>query len=122
MVISGFLLPRVLQNILHKYSYFSVSTIDSFFHRVIRSFARELRLQLGYNIELDQQAVLDKITDKLLDEAGENKELTGFLEDFIYYSIDDEKGWKIDLKIKELAKEIFSERYFIKNREPRQPV
>lgn len=105
---------RVLQNILHKYSYFSVSTIDSFFHRVIRSFARELRLQLGYNIELDQQAVLDKITDKLLDEAGENKELTGFLEDFIYYSIDDEKGWKIDLKIKELAKEIFSERYFIK--------
>lgn len=105
---------RVLKNILHKYSYFSVSTIDSFFHRVIRSFARELRLQLGYNIELDQQAVLDKITDKLLDEAGEDKELTGFLEDFIYYSIDDEKGWKIDLKIKELAKEIFSERYFIK--------
>ena len=105
---------KVLRNILHKYSYFSVSTIDSFFHRVIRSFARELKLQLGYNIELDQQAVLDKITDKLLDEAGENKELTGFLEDFIYYSIDDEKGWKIDLKIKELAKEIFSERYFIK--------
>lgn len=60
---------KVLRNILHKYSYFSVSTIDSFFHRVIRSFARELKLQLGYNIELDQQAVLDKITDKLLDEA-----------------------------------------------------
>lgn len=104
----------VLQNILHKYSYFSVSTIDSFFHRVIRSFARELKLQLGYNIELDQQAVLDKITDKLLDDAGTDEVLTGFLEDFIYYSIDDEKGWKIDLKIKELAKEIFSERFILK--------
>ncbi len=105
---------NVLKNILHKYSYFSVSTIDSFFHKVIRSFARELKLQLGYNIELDQQAVLDKITDKLLDDAGVDAELTGFLEDYIYYSIEDEKGWKIDLKIKELAKEIFSERYMIR--------
>lgn len=104
----------ILKNILHKYSYFSVSTIDSFFHKVIRSFARELKLQLGYNIELDQQAVLDKITDKLLDDAGIDKDLTGFLEDYIFYSIDDEKGWKIDLKIKELAKEIFSERYMIR--------
>ncbi len=104
----------ILKNILHKYSYFSVSTIDSFFHKVIRSFARELKLQLGYNIELDQQAVLDKITDKLLDDAGIDKDLTGFLEDFIYYSIDDEKGWKIDLKIKELANEIFSERYMLR--------
>ena len=81
----------ILKNILHKYSYFSVSTIDSFFHKVIRSFARELKLQLGYNIELDQQAVLDKITDKLLDDAGIDKDLTGFLQDFMYYSIDDEK-------------------------------
>ena len=111
----------VLKNILHKYSYFSVSTIDSFFHKVIRSFARELKLQLGYNIELDQQAVLDKITDKLLDDAGIDSELTGFLEDFIYYSIDDEKGWKIDLKIKDLAREIFSERYMIRQGGARYP-
>lgn len=105
---------QVLNNILHKYSYFSVSTIDSFFHRVIRSFARELKLQLGYNIELDQLAVLDKITDKLLDDAGIDEELTGFLEDYIYYSIDDEKGWKIENKIRELGKEIFSERFLLK--------
>ncbi|HWA05128.1 MAG TPA: UvrD-helicase domain-containing protein [Ignavibacteria bacterium] len=111
----------VLKNILHKYSYFSVSTIDSFFHKVIRSFARELKLQLGYNIELDQQAVLEKITDKLLDDAGIDSELTGFLEDFIYYSIDDEKGWKIDLKIKELAREIFSERFMIRQGSAVQP-
>ncbi|MCC7158868.1 MAG: UvrD-helicase domain-containing protein, partial [Ignavibacteria bacterium] len=104
----------VLKNILHRYSYFSVSTIDSFFHKVIRSFAKELKLQLGYNIELNQNDVLDKITDKLLDDAGIDEDLTGFLEDYIYYSIEDEKGWKIDLRIKELAKEIFTERYMIR--------
>lgn len=105
---------QVLQNILHKYSYFSVSTIDSFFHKVIRSFAKELKLQLGYNIELDQHEVLNKITDKLLDDTGVDDELTKFIEAYIYYSIDDEKGWNIDLKIKDIAKEIFTERYWIK--------
>ncbi len=105
---------QVLQNILHKYSYFSVSTIDSFFHKVIRSFAKELKLQLGYNIELDQHEVLNKITDKLLDDTGVDDELTKFIEAYIYYSIDDEKGWNIDLKIKDIAREIFTERYWIK--------
>jgi len=104
----------VLKNILHNYSYFAVSTIDSFFHRVIRAFAKELKLQLGYNIELDQAEVLEKITDKLLDEAGLNEELTRFIEEYIFYSIDDEKGWNVDQKIRSLAQEIFKERYWIR--------
>ncbi|MBE2217444.1 MAG: UvrD-helicase domain-containing protein [Ignavibacteria bacterium] len=104
----------VLKNILHNYSYFAVSTIDSFFHRVIRAFAKELKLQLGYNIELDQAEVLEKITDKLLDEAGLNEELTRFIEEYIFYSIDDEKGWNVDRKIRSLAQEIFKERYWIR--------
>ncbi len=104
----------VLTNILHNYSYFAVSTIDSFFHRVIRAFAKELKLQLGYNIELDQAEVLEKITDKLLDEAGLNQELTRFIEEYIFYSIDDEKGWNIDRKIRSLGDEIFKERYWIR--------
>lgn len=105
----------VLQKILHEYNYFSVTTIDSFFHKVVRSFAKELRLQLGYKIEIDHKFVLDKITDNLLDDAGVDPELTKFLEDYIYYSMDDEKGWKIDLRIKELAEEIFKERYLIRS-------
>lgn len=105
---------EVLQSILHKYSYFSVETIDSFFHKIIRSFARELSLPLGYNIELDDEMVLDKITEELLDDIGTRPELTRFIEDFMFYTIDENKGWNIDYRIKELAKEIFKERYWIK--------
>ena len=36
---------ETLLSILHGYGYFSVSTIDSFFQKVIRSFAREMDLQ-----------------------------------------------------------------------------
>jgi len=105
---------EVLQKILHRYSYFAVTTIDSFFHKVIRSFAKELKLHLGYNVELDHDLVMDKILDELLDEIGDNKELTKYLEDYTFYSMDDNKGWKIEFKIKELASEIFKERYWIK--------
>jgi len=105
---------QVLQGILHKYSYFSVETIDSFFHKIIRSFSRELSLPLGYNIEIDDVMVMDKITEELLDDIGTRPELTRFIEEYVFYSIDENKGWKIDYKIKELAKEIFKERYWIK--------
>ncbi|MGA2668532.1 MAG: UvrD-helicase domain-containing protein [Ignavibacteria bacterium] len=103
---------QVLNNILHRYSYFSVMTIDSFFHGVIRSFARELRLHIGYNLEMDPDKVMNKIVDELLDESGINQELTAYLEDYIYSRMDDEKGWTIDAQVKKIGNEIFRERYW----------
>ena len=104
----------VLKMILHQYSYFSVSTIDSFFHRIIRSFSKELKLQLGFDIELDQKAVMDKITNDLLDDISYDAELRKYLEDFVFYNIGEDKGWKIENKIKDIAGEIFREKYWIK--------
>ncbi|MGH2575309.1 MAG: UvrD-helicase domain-containing protein, partial [Ignavibacteria bacterium] len=105
---------KVLQNILHKYFYFSVMTIDSFFHKVIRAFAKELKLQFGFNVELEEDAVMNKVVDTVLDEAGTNKELTEYLEELTFYSMDDNKGWWIDAKIKNLGKEIYKERFWQK--------
>ncbi len=105
---------EVLSKILHKYSYFSVETIDSFFHKVIRAFARELKLQLGYDIELDQDTVLDKIIDELFDQVGGDPLLRKYLEDFAIYNIDEDGDWKIEHRIRNLALEIFKERYWEK--------
>ena len=44
-----------LKDILHNYAHFSVSTIDAFFQRIIRAFAKELGLLGNYQLELDQQ-------------------------------------------------------------------
>ncbi len=101
----------VLNKILHNYSGFSITTIDSFSYKIIRAFARELSLHLGYTIEIDTDSVMNKIVDDLLDEIGTDEELTRYIEDFIFYSIEDDKGWKIDYRIKNIAKEIFKERY-----------
>src|SRR5205814_1471014 len=106
----------ILNSILHDYSCFSITTIDSFFHRVIKSFSRELSLHLGYSLEIDTNSVLDKIVDELLDETGVNPELTKYLEDYIFFSIDEDKGWKIETGFRNIGKELFKERYYeIKN-------
>lgn len=45
-----------LRDLLHDFGYFSVSTIDSFFQSVLRTFAREAELPGNYEVDLDQEA------------------------------------------------------------------
>ncbi|HEY3249810.1 MAG TPA: UvrD-helicase domain-containing protein, partial [Ignavibacteria bacterium] len=104
----------VLTRILHNYSYFSVSTFDSFFLRVVRSFARDLRLHPGYTIEIETDMVLDKVVDEVFDMIGEDKKLTRYMTEYIFQNIDEDKGWQLERNIKNLAKEIFRERYLEK--------
>ena len=53
----------VLKRILHDYSRFSISTIDSFFQRVIKAFNRELGINAAYNVELDEGSILEEAVD-----------------------------------------------------------
>lgn len=106
----------VLSRILHNYSYFSISTFDSFFLRVIRSFARELRLHPGYSIEIETDTVLEKVVDEVFDMIGEDKKLTKYITEYAFQNIDEDKGWQIERNIKNLAKEIFRERYLDKTK------
>lgn len=48
-----------LRAILFNYSSFNVSTIDSFFQNVLRSFARELDRDAGYDLQLDDRYAID---------------------------------------------------------------
>ncbi|TRZ52369.1 hypothetical protein D4R99_02840 [bacterium] len=102
----------LITSILHDYSAFTISTIDSFSVRVMRSFAKELKIPFGFDLELESAVVLDEITDKLLDRAGSDTELTTYLEDYIISNLDDNRSWHIEDIIKNAGKEIFSERYW----------
>lgn len=98
-----------LQNILHSYSEFSVSTIDSFFQRVLRVFAKELKLPLRYEVEMDRTFVLDQITAHLMLDIGKIDGLTNWLENFAFSQIEEDKGWNIERNIRELGQQIFRE-------------
>jgi ATP-dependent exoDNAse (exonuclease V) beta subunit len=99
----------LLKNILHNYSFFAITTIDTFFQKVVRSFAREVGIQTGFKIELDQPKVISDVIDKMLSEMGQDKQLVGWLTDFAIYQINQGNSWDTRREIKSLSGELFKE-------------
>ncbi len=102
---------KVLNLILNDYSNFSVSTIESFFQRIVRAFTRELNIPLGFEIEMQQDLVLERIVDDVFLEIGRNQDLTRLLTGFVERNLDEERSWNIHLEIKKLADQVFKEKY-----------
>lgn len=104
---------KVLIEILHDYSSFSISTIDKFFQQIIRSFAREIGVQGGYNIELDNDNILQQSIDNLFIDLSkpENKQLLNWLTQFAEERIEQSENWNPRRSIEDLGKEIFKENY-----------
>ena len=100
---------QTLTMILHDYSRFSVSTIDSFFQKVVRAFAREMDLNAKFEVELDQEAVLDRVVDRVVEKVMDDAELHRWLVDYATEEIQRGNSWDIRRKIKELGKELFQE-------------
>lgn len=97
--------------ILHQYAQFSISTIDAFFQKVIRSFTREAGLMGDYHLEVDQDEILEQVIDNLIDELGSNKELTQWVVDFARENLENERAWDVRLSLIEFAREIFRDEF-----------
>ena len=97
--------------ILHKYDQFSISTIDAFFQKVIRSFTREAGLVGDYRLEVEKDAVLEEVIDNLMDELGNNKELTDWVVEFAKENLENERPWDVRSNLIEFAAEIFREEF-----------
>jgi ATP-dependent helicase/nuclease subunit A len=102
---------KILENILHDYSRFSVGTIDSFFQKVLKAFTREAGLQSGYSIELDHSLILTAAVDNMMREVSNDKTLLNWLSDFAKVRVEEGKSWNIKDEIISLAEELFREKY-----------
>ena len=63
---------RALIQLLFDFGSFNVSTIDSFFQTVLRTFAHELNLPDNYRIQLNQQEAVDSAVHDMLDVINSN--------------------------------------------------
>ena len=100
---------EALSLIIHDYSHFQVTTIDSFFQTVMRNMARELGLGAGLNIELDTNSVLSASVDELIRKLDIHSPIFIHLLDYIKELINEEKSWKVIDSIKEFGRDIFNE-------------
>lgn len=100
---------KILQFILRDYSNFNIQTIDSLFQDMIRSFARELDLNLNYEIELDPTKGKEYAVKELIAKVGKDKRVTKWLEQYAISRIDNDKGWSFRDQLESFSQELFRE-------------
>lgn len=100
---------NTLKHLIHHYAGFSVETIDSFNHRLIRTFARDLKLASNFEVSLEEGQLLSEAVDNLVSKAGINEKITQVLIDFALSKTDEDKSWDISRDIASAAKILFSE-------------
>lgn len=107
----------LLRNILHMYSYFNFSTIDSFVVKIVKAYAFDLGLPLNFDIELDSNKLLDEAVAAMFDQVGYDDVLTKNLYQFVKAQFDNEKDIRIDKQIVDLSKSLFNDGFEYFNNE-----
>lgn len=100
-----------LKKILFNYAFFDIVTIDKFNHRLLRTFAFDLKLPVNFEVSLDTGLMLEQAVDNLLQQAGEDELLTKVLIDFALDMADEDKSWDITEGLKKTAKMLLEENH-----------
>lgn len=102
---------RILKEILHDYSRLHITTIDSFFQKVLRNLARELGRGSRFNLEMNSSKVLSDAVKSMIENAHENPQLLDWLTTYIENRLDEGGNWRIENEIIKFSHCIFDE-YF----------
>ncbi len=84
---------RILRRILHDYSRLSVMTIDSFFQKIIRSFAMDTGLYAAYDLLLDSKEAVENAVDLYMSELQPDSAAKDWIAEIVEQRIDDGKNW-----------------------------
>jgi ATP-dependent exoDNAse (exonuclease V) beta subunit len=101
---------KILRNILHNYSDISVSTIDSFVHRIVRAFTYDLYIPMNFEVEMDRDKILTETIELLMDRLSEEDDnVTNAIIEFAESNIEEGKSWNLEYSLVQLGKELFNE-------------
>ena len=95
---------RIIKNIIHNYAAFDILTIDKFTHKVIRTFAQDLKLPSQFDIALDTDLLLQEAVDTVINQAGTDAEITKLLIDYSNQKADDDKNWDVTRELFEASR------------------
>jgi ATP-dependent helicase/nuclease subunit A len=102
---------EILRNVLHDYSAFHVGTIDSFFQKILKAFTREIGLQQGYIIELDNSLILKHAVEEMLADTAKDTALRNWITRYVNDRVEEGKSWNFKKDILKLSEEIFKEKF-----------
>jgi ATP-dependent exoDNAse (exonuclease V) beta subunit len=103
---------HIFNQLLHDYSAFDIVTIDSFNHRILKTFSKDIDLPDNFEVELDSKRLIAKAIQQLIARAGKDDQLTKQLVDFSLSKIDEGKSWDIAYDLDNIADLIRNENHY----------
>lgn len=100
-----------LHNLLHNYSYFRVSTIDTFFQSVLRNLAHELELTANLRVELNDTQVEEQAIDELIQDLQTTDLTLQWILRYVMDNIEEDHSWNVIGSIKNFGSTIFKDYY-----------
>lgn len=78
---------HVLRKIVQEYASFDIITLDTFTHRIIRTFAKDFKLPFGFEVAVDPKEMLSDMVVSIIDRVGKDPEITETLCAFSLYKV-----------------------------------
>ena len=99
----------VLSHMLHHWSDVAIGTIDAFTRRVVRPFARDLRLDHDLRMTTEERYYRDRAVDNLIAEAGVDPKVTELLTEACLQLLNEERAWDPGAPLRDLSGELAKE-------------
>ncbi len=101
----------ILQQVLQHLDQLQVVTLDRFFQQMLRSFAREIGLNAGFELQLNTGQAMEEVVWGMMQTLVPRSSLTQWLTDFALDQVDQGKNWKIRSHIEGFGLQMFTEHF-----------
>lgn len=98
---------NMYREMVYNYSEIAICTIDSFVVKLVKGFAKELDLPSQFEVQLNNDEVLDRALDRLIEHSENNEYIKNALVDLITYRLGENKRWDFLEDLKDFSKNIF---------------
>jgi len=100
---------KVLQAILHDYSRLLITTIDSFFQKVLRNLARELGKSSRFNLDMDTVTARRNAVNSVIEKAHEDPKLLQWLTTYVQTKLENDGNWRFKKEVFDFSACIYDE-------------
>jgi len=85
---------EMLNAIIHDYSRLYITTIDSFFQKILRNLARELGRGSKFNLEMNSAKVRMDAVSRMIENAHQNPQLLQWLTTYVENKLEQDGNWR----------------------------
>lgn len=100
---------KVLDAILHDYSHLYITTIDSFFQKILRNLARELGKGSRFNLEMNTAQVRLDAVNQMIENAHQNPQLLQWLTTYVENKLEQDDKWHFKDEVYRFSASIYDE-------------